>query len=173
MKTGVSKVYTDRPDYADFDSPAKFEAIKSIIAKRLREHPNAICSYSGGADSDIMIDLIERTRRIFELPPIKYVFFNTGLEMKATKDHVKEQAICALRLQHPVMFCRMDDPDVQVEVKYVLNLALLDDSEHVEIIARVIRYLKDDNALKEMDAASLTELETLLKEKFLTDGGEN
>ena len=34
MKNGVSKVYTDRPDYADFDSPAKFEAIKSIIAKR-------------------------------------------------------------------------------------------------------------------------------------------
>ena len=89
MKTGVSKVYTDRPDYADFDSPAKFEAIKSIIAKRLREHPNAICSYSGGADSDIMIDLIERTRQIFGLPSIKYVFFNTGLEMKATKDHVK------------------------------------------------------------------------------------
>lgn len=89
MKTGVSKVYTDRPDYADFDSPAKFEAIKSIIAKRLREHPNAICSYSGGADSDIMIGLIERTRQIFGLPPIKYVFFNTGLEMKATKDHVK------------------------------------------------------------------------------------
>ena len=26
MKNGVSKVYTDRPDYADFDSPAKFEA---------------------------------------------------------------------------------------------------------------------------------------------------
>ena len=26
-----SKVYTDRPPYADFKSPAKFEAIKSII----------------------------------------------------------------------------------------------------------------------------------------------
>lgn len=36
-----------------------------------------------------MLDLIERTRAIFELPPIKYVFFNTGLEMKATRDHVK------------------------------------------------------------------------------------
>lgn len=84
MKNGVSKVYTDRPDYADFDSPAKFEAIKSIIAKRLIEHPDAICSYSGGSDSDIMLDLIERTRAMFELPPIKYVFFNTGLEMKAT-----------------------------------------------------------------------------------------
>lgn len=87
-----SRVYTDRPDYADFDSPAKFTAIQSIIAKRLREHPNAICSYSGGSDSDIMIDLIEKTRKIFDLPQVKYVFFNTGLEMEATKAHVKKTA---------------------------------------------------------------------------------
>lgn len=87
-----SRVYTDRPAYADFDSPAKFIAIQSVIAKRLMQHPKAICSYSGGADSDIMIDLIERTRKMFELPPIKYVFFNTGLEMKATKEHVKATA---------------------------------------------------------------------------------
>ena len=87
-----SRVYTDRPDYADFEPAAKFEAIKSIIAKRLREHPNAICSYSGGADSDILIDVIEKTRELFNLPPVKYAFFNTGLEMKATKDHVKEVA---------------------------------------------------------------------------------
>lgn len=85
-----SRVYTDRPDYADFDPPAKFTAIQSIIAKRLREHPNAICSYSAGSDSDIMIDNIERTRRLFNLPPVKYVFFNTGLEMKAIKEHVRD-----------------------------------------------------------------------------------
>lgn len=84
-----SRVYTDRPDYADFEPAEKFEAVKSIIARRLREHPKAICSYSGGSDSDIMIDVIERTRRIFHLPTVKYVFFNTGLEMQATKDHVK------------------------------------------------------------------------------------
>lgn len=87
-----SRVYTDRPTYADFEPPEKFEAIKSIIAKRLTEHPKATCSYSGGSDSDIMIDLIEKTRTIFCLPPVKYVFFNTGLEMKATKDHVKAMA---------------------------------------------------------------------------------
>lgn len=87
-----SRVYTDRPAYADYDSAAKFQAIQSIIAKRVKEHPHAICSYSGGADSDIMIDLIERTREIFNLPPVDYVFFNTGLEMKATKDHVKATA---------------------------------------------------------------------------------
>lgn len=88
-----SRVYTDRPDYADLDSPEKFDAIQGIIITRLKQHPNAICSYSGGADSDILIDLIERTRKIFKsLPPVKYVFFNTGLEMKATKDHVKATA---------------------------------------------------------------------------------
>ena len=62
-----SRVYTDRPAYADFDAPAKFQAIQSIIAKRLTQKPKAICSYSGGADSDILIDLIERTREIFRL----------------------------------------------------------------------------------------------------------
>lgn len=87
-----SRVYTDRPEYADFDSPKKFNAIQGIIARRLKEHPSAICSYSGGADSDILIDLLERTRGIFQLPPIAYAFFNTGLEMKATKDHVRATA---------------------------------------------------------------------------------
>ncbi|MGN0623626.1 MAG: phosphoadenosine phosphosulfate reductase family protein [Oscillospiraceae bacterium] len=92
MEEYKSRVYTDRPPYADFDAPAKFNAIMSIIAKRLVQYPKAICSYSGGADSDIMIDLIERTRKTFDLPPVKYVFFNTGLEMQATKDHVKATA---------------------------------------------------------------------------------
>lgn len=88
-----SRVYTDRPEYADLDAPEKFQAILGIIMTHLRQHPRAICSYSGGADSDIMIDLIETAREIVpSLPPVKYVFFNTGLEMKATKDHVKAVA---------------------------------------------------------------------------------
>lgn len=91
-ETYRSRVYTDRPAYADFNAPAKFQVIQSIVARRLIEHPNAICSYSGGADSDIMIDIIERAREVFRLPSVKYVFFNTGLEMKATKDHVRAAA---------------------------------------------------------------------------------
>ena len=89
----------ERPAYADYESAAKFQALEGIIITRLTQHPNAICSYSGGSDSDIMIDLIERTRKMFNdacgrevLKPVKYVFFNTGLEMKATKDHVKATA---------------------------------------------------------------------------------
>lgn len=87
-----SRVYTDRPDYADFDAPAKFQAIEAIIARRLIEHPRVMCSYSGGSDSDLLIDLIERVRRMYGLPSVKYYFFNTGLEMEATKRHVKEIA---------------------------------------------------------------------------------
>jgi len=85
-----SKVYTDRPDYAGFDSPNKFMAIQSIIAKRLIQYPNAICSYSGGSDSDIMLHLIETVRKMLNLPPVHYCFFNTGLEMEAIKRHVRE-----------------------------------------------------------------------------------
>lgn len=87
-----SRVYTDRPAYADFDTPHKWMAIEAMTARRLKEKPNAVCSYSGGADSDILINLVERVRQIYSLPPIKYLFFNTGIEMKATKDHVRETA---------------------------------------------------------------------------------
>ena len=88
-----SRVYTERPAYADYDPANKFQAIQGIIISKLSRYRKAICSYSGGSDSDIMIDMIERARGIFpDLPPVKYVFFNTGLEMQATKDHVKEVA---------------------------------------------------------------------------------
>lgn len=94
MREGYrSRVYTDRPDYADFDPPEKFQAITGIIMTRLSQHPKAVCSYSGGSDSDILIDLVETARKIApSLPSVKYVFFNTGLEMQATKDHVKATA---------------------------------------------------------------------------------
>lgn len=85
-----SSVYTNRPEYADYDPPHKFSAIMGIIARRLYEHPNAVCSYSGGSDSDIMIDLLEKVRTNYGYPEIHYAFFNTGLEMDATKRHVSE-----------------------------------------------------------------------------------
>ncbi len=90
MDTYKSRVYTERPDYADYDAPAKFQAIEGIIMTKLKRYPSAICSYSGGSDSDILVDLIEGARKLIHLPPVKYVFFNTGLEMKAIKDHVQE-----------------------------------------------------------------------------------
>jgi 3'-phosphoadenosine 5'-phosphosulfate sulfotransferase (PAPS reductase)/FAD synthetase len=37
-----------------------------------------------------MLHLIENVRKQFNLPPVKYVFFNTGFEMQATHRHVEE-----------------------------------------------------------------------------------
>ncbi len=85
-----SRVYTERPPYADYDAPRKFEAIKGIIASKLMMYPKAVCSYSGGSDSDILLHLVESVRKSLKLPPVHYAFFNTGLEMEAIKRHVKE-----------------------------------------------------------------------------------
>lgn len=57
---------------------------KNILARP--QYRNIMCSISGGSDSDIILDLCERFR-----PPnknIHYVFFDTGLEYQATKDHL-------------------------------------------------------------------------------------
>lgn len=44
-----------------------------------------LCSISGGSDSDIILDICEKVRGDRE---ICYVFFDTGLEYRATKEHL-------------------------------------------------------------------------------------
>lgn len=52
---------------------------------KLREYDSIVCSVSGGSDSDIVIDLCQK----FDTSDkITYVFFDTGLEYKATKEHL-------------------------------------------------------------------------------------
>ena len=51
----------------------------------------------------------------------------------------------------------------------LLNLALLDDSEHIKIVTRVIRSLKDPAFLKKMDECDEEELKVLLNDYFLTE----
>lgn len=53
----------------------------------LDSYKNPVCSVSGGSDSDIMLDLLERVRNG---RPIHYVFFDTGIEYAATKKHLDE-----------------------------------------------------------------------------------
>lgn len=51
-------------------------------------YKNIVVSVSGGADSDIMLDLVERIRDTDA--EVHYLWFNTGLEYQATKDHLIE-----------------------------------------------------------------------------------
>lgn len=52
------------------------------------EYKNIMVSISGGADSDIMLDLIERIGHPQSC--VRYVFFNTGMEFRATLRHLDE-----------------------------------------------------------------------------------
>jgi 3'-phosphoadenosine 5'-phosphosulfate sulfotransferase (PAPS reductase)/FAD synthetase len=45
-----------------------------------------LCSVSGGSDSDIVLDICEKVKNQNN---IKYVWFDTGLEYQATKEHLK------------------------------------------------------------------------------------
>lgn len=49
-------------------------------------YKNIMCSISGGSDSDVILDLISK---VDIDKKVKYVWFNTGLEYQATKDHLK------------------------------------------------------------------------------------
>lgn len=50
------------------------------------KYKNIMVSISGGSDSDVMIDLCEKIKGD---KTIHYVWFDTGLEYQATKDHLK------------------------------------------------------------------------------------
>ena len=63
-----------------FDSYVK---AKSVLGK----YDNVMCSISGGADSDIMLDLCTR---LDADKRIRYLWFDTGLEYQATKRHLKD-----------------------------------------------------------------------------------
>lgn len=59
-----------------------------IRAHKIINNPSynvIICSLSGGSDSDIMLDIISK---VDEQNKVHYVWFDTGLEYRATKDHL-------------------------------------------------------------------------------------
>ena len=50
------------------------------------KYKKIVCSISGGSDSDVMLDIIWRCDKDNK---VEYVWFDTGLEYQATKDHLK------------------------------------------------------------------------------------
>ena len=50
------------------------------------KYKKIICSISGGSDSDIMLDICAKCDKDNK---IEYVWFDTGLEYQATKDHLR------------------------------------------------------------------------------------
>lgn len=52
----------------------------------LYRHDRIVVSISGGSDSDVVLDMVERNKR--DGSEIRYVWFDTGIEYQATKDHL-------------------------------------------------------------------------------------
>ena len=50
------------------------------------KYKKIVCSISGGSDSDVMLDIVWRCDKNNK---VEYVWFDTGLEYQATKDHLK------------------------------------------------------------------------------------
>lgn len=86
-----------------------------------------------------------------------------------SSDHVKKQAICALRLKEPVVFRRIDDDSESMNAKFVLNLALVDDSEHIDIMMNLMHFLQNHGTVEMMEQMTLTEMEKLLRNNILPD----
>ena len=57
-----------------------------VTHAKLQRYEKILCSVSGGRDSDILIDLCQKYD---DANKITYVFFDTGLEFKATKEHLE------------------------------------------------------------------------------------
>lgn len=60
--------------------------VKAYSKVNQSTHGNPVCSVSGGADSDIMLDIIYRCDKDNK---VSYAWFDTGLEYQATKDHLE------------------------------------------------------------------------------------
>ena len=57
-----------------------------IMNNRVDKYNKIMCSISGGSDSDIIIDMIYN---INTKSDVHYIYFDTGLEYGATKEHIK------------------------------------------------------------------------------------
>lgn len=71
-----------------FVSSIRNNSIAGAFAKSwdiLDRFTSPMCSISGGADSDVMLDIIHK---LDDSRKVRYVWFNTGLEYSATKRHL-------------------------------------------------------------------------------------
>ena len=80
------------------DEPQPFEDILDMVYANgtifdafvkarsvLQQHPLPVASVSGGSDCDIMVDMLHRLDSTHK---IRYVWFDTGLEYEASKEHL-------------------------------------------------------------------------------------
>lgn len=74
----------------DYKNIPNNDVIKDAFYKAesvINNHQNVLVAISGGSDSDIILDIVEKVRK--PSTKVTYVFYHTGLEYEATKKHIK------------------------------------------------------------------------------------
>lgn len=79
--TNLSEIKTENLDIGIVDAMNR-------VREQIEPFKNICCSISGGSDSDIILDILARSTPRFK--EIHFVFFDTGIEYQATKDHLNE-----------------------------------------------------------------------------------
>lgn len=79
MRSELLKHLEDIGNYAILDGYCKADSV-------LHRSTTALCSVSGGSDSDLVLDVVNR---LGYGNKVEYYWIDTGLEYKATKDHLK------------------------------------------------------------------------------------
>lgn len=88
MVNSLDKVIVMANDISQYvDSCENYQAVKYLMVtnQKVQQYENIAVSVSGGSDSDIMVDMFTKCDPERK---VKYVFFDTGLEYQATKDHL-------------------------------------------------------------------------------------
>lgn len=97
----IATILTNSPNSDIYDAFAR-------LYNKLSRFHKPICAISGGSDSDIMLHMCAL---VDDKKKIRYVFFDTGLEFQATKDHIEELqekygvTIETHRAKQPVPYC--------------------------------------------------------------------
>ena len=76
----------DEEFLSKIENPIIYKVFLTCNSK-LQGYTKILVTISGGSDSDIMLDILEKCR--YPHNQIDYVFFDTGIEYQATKDHLK------------------------------------------------------------------------------------
>lgn len=99
--------------------------------------------------------------------------FPTGLptEIPTAIPHVKdegitENAICLLKLNHPVTFKRLDDDIEEVKTDMIFNLAIRDADEHLAVLQKMMAFLNNPEVLTKCKKLSNEETEVYLQEQL-------
>lgn len=99
--------------------------------------------------------------------------FPTGLPTKiptaiphVKDERIKQNAICFLKLDKPVLFRRMDDDTEEVETDMIFNLAIKDPNKHLSVLQNMMTFLNDAEVLTKCRNLSNEEIIVYLQEQL-------